>query len=481
MQEVVAVLRPRHEHQRQRAAGGHRRDAPGGDPILALGLLPGLQDAEGARGRGGVERLRAGVVDGGAHVLQDRSGAVGRAARAGDDVLLHRARLLDVDGVEGHELVRQRVVVAGQRRRREEAERARAEAKVVEPVGAVAPLEVAAAHQQLRHDVRLEERLPRGLGPVVERRRGLDLLGPRLPGEPGVVRPRLEEGPAGVAHAAGRDGQRPQEDLALIDVDHRRIVGGRPDHEARHLRVVEGGLGVRIVAALTAGQVHVGLHRAVAAAVGARRFEHRLDVGLEVLVGLAVGVDGDALADRRKRVAAGTDPLVGDRLGRDSVAVGAVVEPVLQLEVGLGVGLDRRAAAVLDLARVELSLVRDLIAPRRHRLQQQERLRVAAVGPEHVAPLLDPVERREIEVTEGRRRVGDRVDGDAVAGRRVADAGGVEDRLDVDVVEMLFGRRGRPAAEAAPSQPRLRARNRPCPVGKNAFRGRRLYQVPIGL
>ncbi len=295
-----------------------------------------------------------------------------------------------------------------------------------------------------------------------------------------LVRSRLEEGPAGVAHAAGRDGQRPQEDLALVDVDHRR-VGGRPDHEAGHLRVVERGLGVRIVAALTTGQVHVGLRRAVAAAGGARRFEHRLDVGLEVLVGLAVGVDGDALAGRWKRVAAGSDTLVGDRLRCDSVAVGAVVEPVLQLEVGLGVGLDRRAAAVLDLARVELPLVRDLIAPGRHRLQQQERLRVAAVGPEHVAPLLDPLERREVEVTEGRRRFGDRVDGDAVAGRRVADAGGVQDWLDVDVVEVLFGRRRRPAAEEHRRSRDCEPVTDPALLRKNAFRGRRLYQVPIGL
>ena len=176
VEEIVAVRRTRHEGERQRAGGGHRRDRSGGQGRGALDAVPLLEHADGAGVGRRIERLRAGIVDR-CHVLEQGSGAVGRTTRGRHDVLLHGPRLLDVDGVERHELGQQGLVVALERQRREESLRARAQAEVVEAVGAVAPLERAAPLQELRHDVVLEEVLPGGLDP----RHGRGLLNQQRP------------------------------------------------------------------------------------------------------------------------------------------------------------------------------------------------------------------------------------------------------------------------------------------------------------
>ena len=110
LQQRVAVRRPRHERQRQRAARRHRRHRRRAIGVRSM-RCHSLNTQKARVFVAGVERLRAGGVD--RHrVLEERPGAVGGAARCGRDVLLHRARLLDVDGVERHELVQQRLVVA---------------------------------------------------------------------------------------------------------------------------------------------------------------------------------------------------------------------------------------------------------------------------------------------------------------------------------------------------------------------------------
>ena len=377
------------------------------------------------------DRREAVVV--GEHRLGDRT----TAARVGE---LHR-----------HEVVFEQLVVLLERERREEPLRARPQLEVVEALRAVTRLERTATRDQDRLDVVLEILLRTGspfanvehadrARPVVDR----DVVG--------VVGAR-ELIATGVTAAAGGDGERHAQDLRVID---RRV------HERPRLREVERDR--RVVAA--ARDVEVRLRRAVTVARRAAVLvEDRLDVALELREPRRVHrvrLERGRRESRRDRRRA--RPVAGLRgCGRLEAVLGrAVLEPGLEREVRVRVELEDRAArvehfdvakrrrvaarvrridAVLELQPRRLQRIRDLGCDA---LDQQQRLRIRAEARQHVATLLDVVERRDDDVAVGVERVDDvEVTGGEligvvgvwlVAARRVARALLDQDRFDVLLV-----------------------------------------------
>ena len=223
LQQRVAVRRARHERQRQRAARRHRRHRRRRDPSRSmrchsLNTQKARVFVAGSNGCGQarVDRHR---------ILEDRPGAVGDAARRGRDVLLHRARLLDVDGVERHELVapapRSCGAAPAARTTPFAPERRR---KSLKPSGLWHPSSAQPRWSSFGITLSSKNVSPARLDQRAQRRVHLHLRRPVAQHLPGVVVARLEEHAARVADAARQRRQRAQQDLALLD---RRIPSGR--------------------------------------------------------------------------------------------------------------------------------------------------------------------------------------------------------------------------------------------------------------
>ena len=338
--------------------------------------------------------------------------AIVRQQRLRDRATAPRIRKLD-----RHELVAKELVVLLERDRREEALRAAAQLEVVRRRGAVAGLERAAALQQDRLHVVGEELLHRIPGREVEL---ADLACPGADRRVVAVVGAAELIPAGVAATARAHGQRHAQQLRVVD----GVI-----HERPRLREVEGEL----VVVAAAGDVEVGLRRAVAAARGAAvAVEDRLHVGLERTEVRVRLVRGRIEAGRQGRRAVA---VAGLRWGRrlEAVLGRAVLEPALQRVERVGARRQDRAARVLHVERQELPAVADLQDLRADRLDEQQRIRVRTERRQRVAPLRDVLVRRDVEVAgrELERIVGVR----GVTAARVAAALLQQDRLNVALEE----------------------------------------------